>query len=99
VRYSPEGSAIDVAALGSAGSAKVMITDHGSGIAAEDLPRIFERFYRGDPSRTQSTGGFGLGLAIAKALAEAYGGAISAQSQIGTGTVMTVEFPASAENS
>jgi heavy metal sensor kinase len=99
VRYSPEGSAIDVAVQSSAGDAKVTFTDHGSGIAAADLPRIFERFYRGDPSRTQSTGGFGLGLAIAKALAEAYRGTISAQSEQGNGTIMTVEFPASGEHS
>ncbi len=99
VRYSPEGSTIDITVQRFAGSAKVTFTDHGSGIAAADLPRIFERFYRGDPSRTQSTGGFGLGLAIAKALAEAYGWTISAQSQIGTGTVMTVELPTSGENS
>jgi signal transduction histidine kinase len=98
VRYSPEGSSIDVAVQSSGGSAKVTFTDHGSGIAATDLPRIFERFYRGDASRTQSTGGFGLGLAIARALAEAYGGTISAQSEVGTGTVMMVEFPASTES-
>ena len=69
--------------------------DHGVGIAAADLPQIFERFYRGDHSRTRATGGFGLGLAIAKALVEAYGGSIAAESTPGKGTRMTVELPVS----
>ena len=60
-----------------------------------DLPRIFDRFYRGDPSRTRATGGFGLGLAIVKALVEAYGGSIAAESTPGKGTRMTVELPVS----
>ena len=68
-----------------------------TGIAAADLPHIFERFYRGDHSRTRATGGSGLGLAIAKALVEAYGGSIRADSAPGKGTRMTVEFPASLE--
>jgi signal transduction histidine kinase len=63
------------------------------GIPVADLPHVFERFYRGDPSRNRATGGFGLGLAIAKALVEAYGGKIVAESQQGEGTKMTVELP------
>ena len=64
---------------------KVVFQDHGTGIAAADLPHIFERFYRGDHSRTRATGGSGLGLAIAKALVEAYGGSIRADSTPGKG--------------
>ena len=67
--------------------------DHGVGIADTDLPNIFERFYRGDPLGTRATGGSGLGLAIAKALVEAYGGSIEAESIPGKGTRMTVELP------
>jgi signal transduction histidine kinase len=72
---------------------QVVFQDHGVGIPASDLPHVFERFYRGDPSRTRATGGFGLGLAIAKALVEAYGGRIIAESKQGGGTRMTVELP------
>jgi len=75
------------------GRARVVFQDHGAGISASDLPHIFDRFYRGDPSRTRATGGFGLGLAIAKALVEVYGGSISAESVPGKGTRMTVELP------
>ena len=94
VRYSPEGSAVEVKVQrGEGGRAVVTFADHGRGIAAEELPHIFERFYRGDPSRTRATGGFGLGLAIVKALVEAYGGTISAESEPGAGTRMKVELP------
>jgi signal transduction histidine kinase len=94
VRYSPEDQAVEITVRGSEkGWAQVVFQDHGTGIPASDLPHVFERFYRGDPSRTRATGGFGLGLAIAKALVEAYGGKITAQSEPGEGTRMTVELP------
>ena len=94
VRHSPEGSVVEVAvAKVGDNRAQVAVTDHGEGIAAADLPHVFERFYRGDRSRARATGGFGLGLAIAKALVEAYGGSISAESSPGEGTRMTVELP------
>ncbi len=94
VRYGPEGGSVEVAvAQKNGGPAQIIFADHGAGIAAADLPHVFERFYRGDPSRTRSTGGFGLGLAIAKALVEAYGGTITADSAPGKGTRMTVELP------
>jgi len=96
VRYSPEGAAVEVSvSRNNGGPARVVFEDHGAGIPPEDLPHIFDRFYRSDPSRTRSTGGFGLGLAIAKALVEAYGGTISAASTPGEGTRMTVELPVS----
>lgn len=94
VRYSPEGQPVEVAILhDNGGPARVTFQDHGPGIPANDLPHIFKRFYRGDPSRTRATGGFGLGLAIAKALVEAYGGTITAESEVGKGTRMTVQLP------
>ena len=93
VRYSPEGSSVEVAVAHAGDKARITFQDHGAGISASDLPRIFDRFYRGDPSRTRATGGFGLGLAIVKALVEAYGGTIAAESTPGKGTRMTVELP------
>ncbi|HXM60979.1 MAG TPA: HAMP domain-containing sensor histidine kinase [Terriglobales bacterium] len=94
VRYGPEDGSVEVAMLRHEdGSVQIIFEDHGAGIAPADLPHVFERFYRGDPSRTRATGGFGLGLAIAKALVEAYGGTITADSTPGKGTRMTVELP------
>ena len=98
VRYSPEGSEVELQLKRlPQGRAQVSFRDHGPGISQEDLPHIFDRFYRGDRSRTRATGGFGLGLAIAKALAEAYGGSIRAESSPGAGTCMIVELPANAD--
>src|SRR5207245_10933377 len=78
VRYSPEGSSVEVAVTrNNGGPFHIVFQDHGPGIPPHDLPHIFERFYRRDRSRPRATGGFGLGLAIAKALVEAYGGTIS----------------------
>jgi heavy metal sensor kinase len=98
VRYSPEGTAVEVEVAHHDQNARVIFQDHGPGISADDLPRIFERFYRGDHSRTRATGGSGLGLAIAKALVEAYGGTIDAESAPGKGTRMTVSLPLRNEN-
>lgn len=100
VRYSPEGGSVTMAvAHGDGGPARVTVEDHGPGIPAEELPHIFDRFYRGDPSRNRATGGFGLGLAITKALVEAYGGSIIADSTPGVGTRMTVVLPTQVNSS
>src|SRR5205085_4385555 len=94
VRYSPQGSVIQMALSANCGDrAKVVVTDQGTGIPQEELTHIFERFHRVDLSRNRETGGFGLGLAIAKALIEAYGGTIVAESELGRGTRMIVELP------
>jgi two-component system phosphate regulon sensor histidine kinase PhoR len=74
---------------------KIDVVDDGNGIAAEHLPRLFERFYRVDPSRAGASGGTGLGLAIVKHLAEAMGGRVSVESQVGKGTTFTIDLPAS----
>ena len=70
------------------------VADNGEGIAADDLPRVFDRFWRGDPARSHEQGaGSGLGLAIAKGLVEAHGGRIWAESQVGQGTTVSCLFP------
>ena len=70
------------------------VIDNGPGIAAESLPHLFERFFRGDASRNRSTGGTGLGLAISKAIVESHGGLIDVQSEMGKGTTVTIRLPA-----
>ena len=71
--------------------------DTGAGIAAEDLPYVFERFYRADKSRSRATGGAGLGLAIARQLVEAHGGRIAVESEVGRGTEFTFTLPVNGE--
>jgi len=72
---------------------EVTVSDTGVGIRAEDLPHIFERFYRGEKSRNRITGGAGLGLAIARGIVQAHGGQIKVESQIGKGTQFTFHIP------
>jgi two-component system sensor histidine kinase BaeS len=72
----------------------IAVRDTGEGIPAEHLPRIFDRFYRIDQSRTRDRGGTGLGLAIAQALAQAHGGHLTLASTPDAGTVATVRIPA-----
>ncbi|NEU27776.1 HAMP domain-containing histidine kinase [Paenibacillus polymyxa] len=73
--------------------ADIQIRDNGPGMGKEQLERIFERFYRGDESRTRSSGGAGLGLAITQSIVEAHGGSITAESTLGTGSVFKVRLP------
>lgn len=91
--HTPAGGKVRVTASASDGMIGVVVSDTGQGIAAEHLPYIFERFYRVDPSRARSTGGVGLGLAIAKQLVEAHGGSISVRSIPGQGTEFTLYLP------
>jgi two-component system OmpR family sensor kinase len=71
----------------------VEVADNGPGMSQNELAHIFERFHRGDSSRARDTGGYGLGLAISKALVEAYGGTITPESAPGQGTRMIVSLP------
>ena len=93
LRYTPAGGRIDLRASISAGNVTIAISDTGRGIAPEDLTHIFDRFWRGDRSRTRQGGGAGLGLAIARQLVEAHGGRIAAASRLGHGTTIMIELP------
>jgi signal transduction histidine kinase len=99
LQHSPAGSAIRAVVQQEGTQAELAIEDDGEGIAAEDLPHVFERFYRSDPSRSRSTGGTGLGLAICKAIAFRWQGTIDISSNLGIGTKVTVRFPASQTSS
>lgn len=95
LKYTPAGGKIDISAKRQHKQIALKIADTGQGIKASDLPRIFERFYRADASRHKDTaGGYGLGLSIAKKIAQAHHGHIEVASTLGQGTVFTIILPA-----
>jgi signal transduction histidine kinase len=95
IQHSPPESTVSVrVGISGPDTASVVIEDSGTGIPAEHLPHVFERFRRGDPSRSRTTGGFGLGLSICKGIVEAYEGNIAVESVEGTGTRVLVSLPA-----
>ena len=91
IKYTPRGGQVRVAAARDGSTAVISVTDTGAGIAADHLPRIWERLYRADPSRSER--GLGLGLSLVKAYVEAHGGTIAASSQPGQGSTFTVRLP------
>ncbi|MFY3744790.1 sensor histidine kinase [Anaeromyxobacter sp. Red801] len=93
-KYSPPPAPIRVAAERRGGDLVVEVTDRGEGIAPEDLERVFSPFYRVDRSRARATGGVGLGLPLARRIAEAHGGTLTARSAPGEGTTLTLTIPA-----
>jgi signal transduction histidine kinase len=93
IEHSPAGSTVELRLAAHSGMLEFIVADHGEGIAPEVLPHVFDRFYRGDPSRARSTGGSGLGLAIVQALVHRAGGRIGMESQPGAGTTATVYLP------
>ena len=97
IRYSPNGGKVEVttALLEGRGKnwLKVSIADHGQGIPPEDLPHVFDHFYRGDKSRDRKSGGSGIGLAIVKQLVESHGGEVTVESVEGAGSVFQVLLP------
>ncbi|HVP54926.1 MAG TPA: ATP-binding protein [Candidatus Eisenbacteria bacterium] len=93
IRISPKGGTVQISMRTKNGLGYVEVADKGPGIAPSEVPHIFERFHRGDSSRARDTGGYGLGLAISKALIEAYGGTIEPHSRLGEGTRMVVSLP------
>jgi signal transduction histidine kinase len=93
VTHTATGGAITVEARNQDDLVEVSVTDNGEGIPAEELPNIFERFYRVDKSRTRATGGSGLGLTIARRLVEAHGGELTVQSEPGKGSRFTFTIP------
>ena len=93
VTYSPEGSTVVVSATAHESAVDISVTDRGIGIPANELDRIFERFYRVDPARHRSTGGTGLGLSIVKHVAASHGGEVKVWSVEGQGSTFTLSLP------
>lgn len=95
IRYTPRGGKVVLRwALLPEGGGEFSVTDDGPGIAAEHIPRLTERFYRVDRSRSRETGGTGLGLAIVKHVAQRHGGHLQIDSQPGHGSRFAITFPA-----
>ncbi|HEX9893521.1 MAG TPA: ATP-binding protein [Gemmatimonadales bacterium] len=93
IRFTPPGGSITTRSSADDGGVTVAVSDTGSGIGSEHLPRIFERYYRVDQGRSRDVGGTGLGLAIVKHLVEAHGGRVSAESELGRGTTIKLWVP------
>jgi len=93
INYTPEGGKITLEGRRGEGGIQLEVADTGVGIPPEDLPRIFERFYRVDKGRSRELGGTGLGLSIVKHIAEAHGGRVFVDSQVGKGSRFTVSLP------
>jgi heavy metal sensor kinase len=93
IKYTPEGGRVTVSMSPGAEKCTIAVRDTGPGIAAEDLPRVFDRFWRADAVRSRENGGAGLGLSIARAIAERHGGSIDAESTLGAGSTFTITLP------
>ena len=91
IKYTPSGGSVNVSLSEDDAQVVVSVKDTGCGISPDDLPRIFERFYRCDQSRSQA--GIGLGLSLARAIARAHGGDITATSTLHQGSTFTVTLP------
>jgi two-component system heavy metal sensor histidine kinase CusS len=94
LRFTPENGSIRIGIRTATNGVEISVSDSGSGIAPEHLRRVFDRFYRADPSR--SSAGTGLGLSLVKSIADLHGGSVSIESQFGRGTTVTLTFPSKA---
>jgi two-component system sensor histidine kinase VicK len=93
IKYTPDGGRIEMAAGAAGDGVWVSVKDNGIGVPPEDMPRLFERFYRVDRARSRQSGGTGLGLSIAREIVDAHGGEIQIDSTLGEGTCVTVRLP------
>jgi signal transduction histidine kinase len=93
LRHTPPGGAVRVYAFPEGNRVRIVVSDTGEGVDADDMPHIFQQFYRGEKSRSRATGGAGLGLAIVKRIVEAHGGQIGAESKPEQGMTISVTLP------
>jgi signal transduction histidine kinase len=94
IRYTPPDGSVSLIAGMDGDEVLISVTDEGAGIADEDLPHVFDRFWRADRSRSRDTGGSGLGLAIVRQIAEAHAGSVTVTSRVGAGSTFTLRLPA-----
>src|SRR4029077_20241073 len=93
IKFSPEQERVTVGARRSGAELEIWVSDHGRGIAADDVGRLFKKFQQLDGSNVRSVGGTGLGLAICRGIVEEHGGAIGVESRVGHGATFTVTLP------
>jgi two-component system, OmpR family, sensor histidine kinase BaeS len=93
LRYTPPGGEVTIVGRRTGETVVLEVVDTGAGISAENLPHVFERFWRADKSRSRSTGGSGLGLAISKQIVDLHGGSLSVESEVGVGSTFDVRLP------
>ncbi|MCS0601985.1 HAMP domain-containing histidine kinase [Streptomyces sp. LP11] len=93
IRHTPADGSVELRVTAAGDLTVIEVADTGTGIAAEDLPHVFDRFWRAEKSRNRTTGGSGLGLAIVRKLMEAHGGTVSVDSTVGAGTTFTLRLP------
>jgi len=96
LKYTPLGGSVEVSVVTRTAGVEISVVDTGVGLDENDLPRVFERFYRADNSRSRATGGAGIGLSIAKAIVEAHGGTISAACRPEGGSEFLIRLPVNA---
>jgi two-component system, OmpR family, sensor histidine kinase BaeS len=94
VRHTQPGGKVTLRSRRTGETVLIEVADTGSGIGPEDLPRVFDRFWRAEQSRSRRTGGSGLGLAIVRQLVEAHDGEVTVTSTLGAGTVFALHLPA-----
>ena len=99
IKFTPRGGRVAVDVKGTPDGARIQVTDTGVGIPPEELPRIFERFFRGTRASEARSSGSGLGLAIVRSIVEMHGGSMTVESRVGKGSTFTVTLPRSPRSS
>ena len=93
IKYSPAGTSVRIGVANGSGRVRFQVTDQGFGIPADEVPKIFEKFYRRENKETRDESGFGLGLAFTREVAARHGGDVVVESEVGKGSVFTLSIP------